>query len=161
MIFHQTPNPTSDGANDPATPETEVSTPHPKALGGRPQSLIKPGSSASAPAASTQGRQAENSSRISIPSMLNATTTSPAASGQDAPVQLSPKTATATSAPGVSLQSRPLSMQSYLPVVPTAGEQYLSLIQSLISNQSSAQNSSPGAEMKDVGSCGIVEVWMC
>ena len=148
-------NPMSDAANDPATPETLVSTPHSKSLVERAQSLTIPSSSASAPAASTQVRQAESLSRISSPSMLHATTTSPAASGQDPPVQLSPKTATATSAHRISLQSRSPSMQSGLPVVSTAGDRLSSVTQSLESSQSSPRKSLPGAEMKDVGSCGL------
>ena len=88
-------------------------------------------------------------------------TISPAASGQGPPVQLSPKTATATSANGVSLQSMSPSMQSGLPVVSTAGEQPLSVSQSLKSGLSSPRNSLPGAEMKIVGLCKIAKVWVC
>ena len=137
----------SDAVNDQATPEPLISTPHSKALIERAQSLTIPSSSASAPAASTQVRQTEGLSRIKSPSML---TTSPAASGQGPLVQLSPKTATATSAHGVPLQSRSPSMQSSLPVVSTAGERPLSVSQPVKSSQPSLRNSLPGAEMKEV-----------
>ena len=148
----------SDAANDQATPEPLISTPHSKAPIERAQSLTIPSSSASAPAASTQVLQTENSSRIKSPSML---TTSPAVSGQGPPVQLSPNTATATSANGVSLQSMSPSMQSRLPVVSTAGEQPLSVSQLLKTSQSSPWNSLPGAEMKVVDLCKIAKVWVC
>ena len=150
--------PMSDAANDQATPEPLISTPHSKAAVERAQRLTIPSSSASAPAASTQIRQTEISSRIRSPSILHGVTTSPATSAQGPPVQLSSKTATATGAHSVSLQSRPPSMQSGLPVVSTAGEQPLSVCQSLKSSQSSPRNSLPGAEMKEEGSCKIVKV---
>ena len=143
--------PMSDAANDQATPEPPISTSHSEGPVERVQSLTLPSSSASAPAARPQAPQTDSPSRIRSPSMLHGTTASPAASGQDLPVQLSSKTATATSAHGVFLRWRPPSMQSCLPVVPIAGEQAVSVAQSPKSSQSSPQISLPGAEMKEVG----------
>ena len=151
----------SDAANDQATPEPLVSTLHSKAPVEKAQSLTIPSSLASAPAASTLVRQTESSSRLRSPSMLHSMTTSPTASGQGPPVQLSPKTATAISAHGESLQSRSPSIQSVLPVESTTGEQPLSVNQSLKSSQSSPRNSLSGAEMKKVGLCQIVKLWVC
>ena len=150
--------PMSDAANDQTTPQPLISTPHSKAPVERVQSLAIPSSSASASAASTQVRQTDSSSHIRSLSMLHGITTSHAASGQGPPVRLSSKTANATSAHGVSLQSRSPSMQSGLPFVSTAGEQPLSVCQSLKSSQSSPRNSLPSAEVKEVGLCKIVKV---
>lgn len=144
-------NPMSDAAINQATPEPLVSTSHLKAPAERAQSLTIPSASASAPAANTQVRQTDGSSHIGSPTILHGAPTSPAASGQGPPVQLSPKTAPATSAHGVLQQPGSPSMQAGLPVVSTAGDQPLSVNQSLKSSQSYPRDSLSGAEMTEVG----------
>lgn len=88
-------NSMSNAADDRATTEPLMCTPHSEEPIKRAQSLTIHSSLASVPAARPQVPQTDNSSRIRSPSMLHGTIASPTASSQDPPVQLSSNSATA------------------------------------------------------------------